>query len=88
MILQLDNKFILNMAKVPNFGKIMPNMKVIGEMEWLKGKVLSIMLMVTYTQVNSIKIEQMALENMFIKMDKSTLDSGKMICKTAQEKKS
>jgi len=59
------------MVKVLNFGKITPNMKVTGEMEWLKDKELSIMQMETYIQENSIKIEQMVLVNTFIKMGKS-----------------
>jgi hypothetical protein len=60
------------MVKVHNFGKIMPNMKVIGGMEWLRDKVLFIMLTVTCIQESSTKIVPMALENTFIRMDKNT----------------
>jgi len=59
----------------------------IGEMEWLKVKVISTMLMVTYTKENFTKTELMDLECMCIKMDKLMKVFGKMTCKTVQERK-
>ena len=75
------------MEKVRKLGKMELSTRVIGGMEWPKEKEFSIMLMVTYIPENFSKIEQTVLVFMFIKMDKSTKDFGKMICKMAQEKK-
>ena len=59
----------------------------IGEMEWQKVKVISIMPMVMYTKENSTKIELMDLVCMCIKMDKLMKVFGKMICKMVLERK-
>ena len=81
-------KYILNMEKEHKIGMMEQNMKEIGVMEWQKEKVYFIMLMVIFIQENSIKIEQMDLVNMCIKMDKNTKDFGKMICKMVPVRKS
>ena len=75
------------MEKVHKTGKTMLSMKEIGEMEWQRGKVLSIMQMEIFTLENFTRIEQMALENMSIKMVKNMLVSGKTICKMVLVKK-
>ena len=68
MILSTINQDISSMEKVNKTGKIMQNMKVIGEMAWLKVKAHFITLMVTFNQVNIIRIKQMAMVNTFILM--------------------
>ena len=62
-------------------------MMVTGAMEWRKVKEIFTTQMVMFTQVNSIRIELMVSEFMFIKMGKLMKDSGEMICKMVQEKK-
>lgn len=75
------------MVRVPRYGKMAQNMKGIGEMVWLKVKVISITLMVMYIQVNFIKIEPMDSEYMFTRTAKLTRASGEMTCRTAPEKR-
>ena len=65
----------------------MPNMKVIGEMVWQRGKVLLITLTEIFIQENFTRIEQMDLENMCIKMAKNMQVFGKMTCKMVPVKK-
>jgi len=77
-----------SMEKVLKLGRMEQSTLVTGEMVWLKEKVSSIMLTEMSTPENFTKIEQMALEFMFIQMAKSMKDSGKTICKMVQEKKS
>ena len=76
------------MEKAFRTGKMAPNMKEIGEMEWRKAKVYFIMLMVTFTVVNSTKIVLMDLVSMYIKMGRNIKDSGRMICKMDRVRKS
>ena len=75
------------MEKESRFGLMVQCTMVIGEMEWQKVKATSITQMVTYTKENSIKIGQMDLVCMCIKMDKLMKDFGKMTCKMVLEKK-
>lgn len=75
------------MEKEINFGRMVQDMKEIGEMEWQKAKELFIMLMVTYILENSLKIEPMDLEFIFIKMDKNMKVFGRMINKKVQAEK-
>ena len=75
------------MEKEINYGRMVQDMKEIGEMEWLKDKEHFIMQMVTFILVNFIKIELMDLEFIFIKMDKNMRVFGRMINKKAQEEK-
>jgi len=83
----LSNRFLLSTAKVRKDGKMVPNMKVIGEMVWQKDKVHFIMQTVMFIQENFTKTAQMDLVSIYILMDKNMLAFGKMICKTVQEKK-
>ena len=57
------------MEKEINFGRMVQDMKEIGEMEWQKVKELFIMLMVTFILENFLKIEPRDLEYIFIKME-------------------
>jgi len=81
------NNFISNMVKELRFGKMELNMKVIGEVAWLKAKEYSIIQMEIYIQENSYKIKQMDSEFIYIKMAKNMKDFGRMINKKEQEKK-
>ena len=63
-------------------------MKEIGEMEWQKDKATSITQTAMCTQENFIKIELMGSEFTYIKTGRRMKDSGKMICKMVQERKS
>ena len=75
------------MEKEINYGRMVQDMKEIGEMEWLRDKEHFIMQMVTFILVNFIKIELMDLEFIFIKMDKNMRVFGRMINKKVQEEK-
>jgi hypothetical protein len=75
------------MVKELRFGKMELNMKVIGEVAWLKAKEYSIIQMEIYIQENSYKIKQMDSEFIYIKMAKNMKDFGRMINKKEQEKK-
>jgi len=75
------------MEKEINYGRMVQDMKEIGEMEWLKDKEHFIMQMVTFILVNFIKIELMDLEFIFIKTDKNMRVFGRMINKKVQEEK-
>lgn len=63
-------------------------MKEIGEMEWLKDKGHFIMLMEMYILENFIRIKQMDLVFIFIRMDRNMKAFGKMISKKDLEEKS
>jgi hypothetical protein len=65
-----------------------PNMKVTGEIIWLKVKEYSTMRMVTFTKENFIKTELMASECMFMPMDRDMRASGSKICKMVLAKRS
>lgn len=58
-----------------------------GATEWQRVKVIFITQMEMYIQANSIKIEPMVSEFMYIKMDRLMKDFGEMICKMVPEKK-
>ena len=75
------------MERVRRYGLMVPSTRVIGVMEWPKGKETSIMPTATCTQASFIKIEQMDSASTFIKMDKHMKDFGEMICKMDQERK-
>jgi len=75
------------MEKEINYGRMVQDMKEIGEMEWLRDKEHFIMQMVTFILVNFIKIELMALEYILIKLDKNMRVFGRMINKKVQEEK-
>lgn len=62
-------------------------MKEIGEMEWLKDKALFIMLMEMFIRESFIRIKQMDLAYIFIRMDRSMKAFGKMISKKDLEEK-
>ena len=62
-------------------------MKEIGEMEWLKDKAHFIMLMEMFILESFIKIKQMDLVYIFIRMDRNMKAFGKMISKKDLEEK-
>ena len=63
------------------------DMKEIGEMEWLKDKAHFIMLMEMFILESFIKIKQMDLVYIFIRMDRNMKAFGKMISKKDLEEK-
>ena len=75
------------MVKEPRYGKMVLNMKGIGEMEWLRVKVTSIMQMVMYILENFTKIEPMVSVYMYIRTAKLMKVFGGTICKTVLEKR-
>ena len=83
----LEQKYTSNMVEESKYGRMEQSMMVTGAMEWRKVKEIFTTQMVMFTQVNSIRIELMVSEFMFIKMGKLMKDSGEMICKMVQEKK-
>ena len=76
---KLNKKFILNMEKEVNIGKMGLNIKEIGEMGWQMAKVYFIMLMVMCILVNFNRIKLMDLGSMYMKMGKNIKDTGRII---------
>ena len=76
------------MEKEYNSGQTVQNMKVIGEMEWLKEEAHSIMQIEICTQESFSKIEQMGMVLTSTKTVKDTKVNGKMTYSTVKVQKS
>ena len=69
------------------YGKMVQNMREIGDLIRLVDMVNSGMLMEMFSRENGLTIKLMDMEFMFIRMELDTRESGKMICNMGRVKR-